>query len=63
MRQFYGIHVSDYETVASPRTVANLSGDRRGADPKVEFRAHDPEKHVLDMIGDGNRFSVKIMRD
>jgi hypothetical protein len=24
--------------------------------------AHDPEKHVLDVIGDGNRFSAKIMR-
>jgi hypothetical protein len=24
--------------------------------------AHDPEKHVLDLIGDGNRFSDKIMR-
>jgi hypothetical protein len=23
---------------------------------------HDPEKLVLDMIGDGNRFSEKIMR-
>ncbi len=23
--------------------------------------AHDPEKHVLDLIGDGNRFSDKIM--
>ena len=22
---------------------------------------HDPEKHVLDPIGDGNRFSDKIM--
>jgi hypothetical protein len=22
---------------------------------------HDPEKHVLDLIGDGNRFSEKIM--
>jgi hypothetical protein len=20
------------------------------------FQAHDPEKHVLDLIGDGNRF-------
>jgi len=26
------------------------------------FPAHDPEKHVLDMIGDGHRFSEKIMR-
>ena len=24
--------------------------------------AHDPEKHVLDLIGDGDRFSEKIMR-
>jgi len=24
--------------------------------------AHDPEKLVLDLIGDGNRFSEKIMR-
>jgi hypothetical protein len=24
--------------------------------------AHGPEKHVLDMIGDGDRFSDKIMR-
>jgi|BarGraNGADG00212_1021973.scaffolds.fasta_scaffold01685_5 hypothetical protein len=24
--------------------------------------AHDPEKLVLDLIGDGNRFSDKIMR-
>jgi hypothetical protein len=24
--------------------------------------AHDPEKHVLDLIGDGHRFSDKIMR-
>jgi hypothetical protein len=24
--------------------------------------AHDPEKLVLDVIGDGNRFSDKIMR-
>jgi hypothetical protein len=23
---------------------------------------HDPEKHVLDLIGDGSRFSEKIMR-
>jgi hypothetical protein len=23
---------------------------------------HDPEKHVLDSIGDGYRFSGKIMR-
>jgi hypothetical protein len=23
---------------------------------------HDPEKHVLGVIGDGNRFSEKIMR-
>jgi hypothetical protein len=22
---------------------------------------HDPEKHFLDLIGDGNRFSQKIM--
>jgi hypothetical protein len=25
-------------------------------------QAHDPEKLVLDVIGDGNRFSEKIMR-
>jgi hypothetical protein len=24
--------------------------------------AHDPEKHAPDPIGDGNRFSVEIMR-
>jgi hypothetical protein len=24
--------------------------------------ARDPEKHVLDLIGDGNRFSDKITR-
>jgi len=24
--------------------------------------AHDPEKHVLDLIGNGNRFSEKIIR-
>jgi len=24
--------------------------------------SHDPEKHVLDEIGDGSRFSDKIMR-
>jgi hypothetical protein len=24
--------------------------------------AHDPEKHALDAIGDGHRFSEKIMR-
>jgi hypothetical protein len=27
------------------------------------LRQHDPEKHVLDPIGDGNRFSEKIMRE
>jgi hypothetical protein len=27
------------------------------------YSAHDPEKPVLDMIGDGNRFSDKIMRN
>ena len=25
--------------------------------------AHDSEKHVLDLIGDGHRFSGKIMRE
>jgi hypothetical protein len=28
----------------------------------VRVMAHDPEKHVLDLIGDGYRFSDKIMR-
>jgi len=27
-----------------------------------DFAAHDPEKPVLDLIGDGYRFSDKIMR-
>jgi len=36
---------------------------RRGTKCSPEgVRAHDPEKHVLDVIGDGNRFSGKIMR-
>jgi hypothetical protein len=40
---------------------------RPGASIQRVFRgllcaAHDPEKHVLDLIGDGNRFSGKIMR-
>jgi hypothetical protein len=29
---------------------------------KESLPAHDPEKHVLDPIGDGNRFSDQIMR-
>ena len=31
--------------------------------PDFNRTAHDPEKHVLDLIGDGNRFSEKIMRE
>ncbi len=31
-------------------------------DPGYDRLAHDPEKHVPDLIGDGNRFSEKIMR-
>jgi len=37
-------------------------GDIDGFRRKVNGKAHDPEKHVLDLIGDGNRFSDKIMR-
>ena len=34
-----------------------------GESPAFLFvRAHDPEKQILDPIGDGNRFSEKIMR-
>jgi hypothetical protein len=29
----------------------------------ARWDAHDPEKLVLDLIGDGNRFSDKIMRN
>jgi hypothetical protein len=37
-------------------------GDIDGFRRKVNGQAHDPEKLVLDLIGDGNRFSDKIMR-
>ena len=30
--------------------------------PQGRQLAHDPEELVLDLIGDGNRFSEKIMR-
>jgi hypothetical protein len=35
--------------------------DDQGAGANIES-AHDPEKLVLDLIGDGHRFSDKFMR-
>jgi hypothetical protein len=38
-----------------------FGGDHR--QPSAEHKAHDPEKLVLDLIGDGHRFSEQIMRE
>ena len=42
-------------------TITPQRGSREGESPPFFFLEHDPEKLFLDLIGDGHRFSEKIM--
>jgi hypothetical protein len=48
----------------SPQAVSRLAafGQSKRTQSNRRHVSHDPEKHVLDAIGDGHRFSDKIMR-
>jgi hypothetical protein len=61
---------SNWRTGAKIAAIANMHYYRAGSQTGgviargcYKAKAHDPEKHVLDLIGDGNRFSDKIMRN
>jgi len=40
-----------------------MQGGKESMQTILSIGAHDPEKHVLDLIGEGYRFSDKIMRN
>jgi hypothetical protein len=48
--------------MAASTLMAAMSGEDCGISGVRGNLAHDPEKLVLDLIGDGHRFSGKIMR-